>query len=90
MIVMRLCGLPDGSKTEYDGEFLQHMDFEANGGRGVLVTTPYKYEAKKFRTMGDALDYYRQSPMNALLRKDGRPNRPLTGSNWEFVEEKDA
>lgn len=89
MIVMKLCGLPDGRPTEYDGEYLENFDFMANDGQGVIMTTPNLYEAKKFKNMGDALSYYRTSPLNRLLRPDGKPNRPLTGWNWEFADEKD-
>lgn len=84
MIIMELAGRPDGGTTAYDGQFLKDFDFEANDGRGSIQTTTKIEEAKRFNSIAEAFDFYRQSPSCKPLRPDGKPNRPLTATNWTF------
>jgi len=84
--VMQLLGMPDGSPTPYDGQYLKHFDFEAYNGVGLISMTPDLSEAKKFMDIGEALQYYRTSPKCRPLREDGKPNRPLTATNWTFQQ----
>jgi hypothetical protein len=81
--VMILRGTPDGGRTPYDGQFLKSFDFEAAGGRGEVVMTNQLDEAKVFPSAVDVFQFMRQVPECKPLREDGRPNRPLTATNWE-------
>lgn len=81
---MVLRGDARGNATPYDGQFLASFDFEAHGGRGEITTTPDEAQAKRFATAVEAFAFYRTSPTCRPLRADGKPNRPLTATNWEF------
>lgn len=82
---LRLLGSASTGPTPHDGEFLESMDFEAHGGRGEMVTTPDLAKAMRFDVHNDPLKFLARSPKCAPTRPDGRPNRPLTKMNWEFV-----
>lgn len=87
MIVMKNRGYPiAGMSTPHDGEYLKDMDFEAYDGRGHLVTTPDKADAKRFADPGEAFAFYKRVPECHPLRDDLQPNRPLTAFNWEFEQ----
>lgn len=83
-VVMKLCGDAFGLATPFDGELLADFDFEAHGGVGEIVTTRDVAGAKHFDTLMDAINFRNQSPKCQPLRPDGRPNRPLTSTNWSF------
>lgn len=83
--VMKLWGAADGSPTPGDGQYLKDFDFEADAGRGEITLTADIKQAKRFGQMADAIEFYRTSPKCKPLRPDGRPNRPLTATNWEFL-----
>jgi len=84
MTVIRIMGLADGRPCPAAGEFIASMDFEAHGGRGDLVTTPHLANAKHFKDMGEAFNFWRASPANKPTREDGQPNRPLTAYTVAF------
>lgn len=65
-----------------DGQYLKAMDFEAHGGTGEITLTSNLQEAMKFAGLVEAHAFYKTSPQ---CRTDGKPNRPLTAANWEFV-----
>jgi hypothetical protein len=77
---MQLCGLPDGGRTPYDGQYLKDFDFE----RELADMTPDIEHAKRFPTFADALSYRNMVPASKPLRHDLQPNRPLSATNWEF------
>lgn len=83
-VVMRVCGKADGSPTPHDGQYLKAFDFEAHGGQGEIVMTPNLAEARRFPTFADAITFWKTVPECKPLREDGRPNRPLTATNWSF------
>ncbi len=82
-IVMRLVGAPSGP-TGWDGCFLVGFDFEAAGGIGEIEMASDIADARRFADMAEAIAFYRQSPQCRPLRPDGKPNRPLTATHWEF------
>lgn len=87
-IVMRLCGqatMFGTAPTPFDGQFLLSFDFEADGGRGLIDMTTDQDQAKRFADMAEAVAFYQTSPKCKPVRDDGRPNRPLTATNWEFL-----
>lgn len=85
MIALILHGSASTGPTPYDGQFLKAMDFEAFDGRGELTTTADIGEAKLFADLTEAFEFYRHVPKCKPWREDGKPNRPLTASNWEFA-----
>lgn len=68
------------------------MDFDPNfggnqhRGRGLLLSSPDKEDAKTFRNMEEALTFWRQQSETVPLRDDGEPNRPLTAYNISLEE----
>lgn len=84
-VAMRQHGAADGRSLPGDGQYLQSFDFEAHNGRGEISHTPNLAEAMIFADMVAAFEFYRRSPSCRPTRADGKPNRPLTAANWEFV-----
>lgn len=83
-VVMILSGMPDGRSTGRDGQYLRDFDFEAGDGRGMIALTSDIKKAKRFRNGMDAFQFYQRTPQCKPIREDGKPNRPLTATNWEF------
>lgn len=83
--VMQLWGSPQGP-TPYDGQYLRDFDFEAADGRGEILMTPKIEEAKRFADLAEAIAYRQRCPVCRPIREDGQPNRPLTATNWSFVD----
>lgn len=73
--IIQLMELATGEPDPAGGEYVKEYDPTAYAGRGYLVTTPDKAQARRFPDGGAATEYWRQS---AGIRPDGRPNRPLT------------
>lgn len=88
--LMRVAGYPDGRSTPHDGEFLRSVNLEANHGFGLISTTPNPRHARKFQSLEEGFGLMRSSPLGRLFRPDGKPNRPLTATNWEFIKEEDV
>ena len=84
-IVMRLFGDARGWATPGDGQYLKEFDFEAHDGRGEIVMTPDPNEAMRFPGMPEAFAFYHTQPLCKPLRDDGKPNKPLTATHWEFT-----
>jgi len=87
MIVMILRGDSLGEPTGYDGQYLKDFDFEAYSGQGMISMTPDLAQAKRFASVFDAWEFRKRQPVCRPLRPDGLPNRPLTATTWEFVDE---
>lgn len=83
-IIMQQHGDSRGNPLPHDGEYLQHMDFEAYAGRGAITLTPDPAKAMHFASTGEAFEFWKRSPKCRPIRPDGQPNRPLTGANWQF------
>ncbi len=82
---MRLWEMPSGQTPE-GGQYLRDFDFEAHNGRGEITLTRDAAEAMRFPDSAAAFAYYRRSPECRPIRADGKPNRPLTATNWEFLD----
>ena len=74
-----LVSMADG-KTEGVpvGWYLASYSPEARGGEGEARWTPDPAQALTFASAEDAVACYRAVPSNRPVRRDGRPNRPLT------------
>jgi len=88
--VLQVQGLPDGSPTPVDGEYLKFFDFEFDNGRGRGEFTTDINTALQFDDMEAALAFYKTQPKCKPLRWDGRPNRPLTATNVLFEPVKES
>lgn len=82
-VVLKSFGTAHGD-MRYAGQYLQAFDFEAGNGRGLIDMTSDIQKAKVFADMTEAFEFYRHVPKCKPWREDGKPNRPLTASNWEF------
>lgn len=74
-----LVSMADG-KTEGVpvGWYLASYSPEARGGEGEARWTPDPAHALAFDSAEDAVACYCAVPSNRPVRRDGRPNRPLT------------
>lgn len=83
-VMKAICGAL-GEYRPFDGQYLKAFDFEAHDGQGLIDMTPNIDEAMKFETFTDAFNFARTSPKCKPIRPDGKPNRPLTATTWEFA-----
>ncbi|APZ81802.1 hypothetical protein vBEliSR6L_37 [Erythrobacter phage vB_EliS_R6L] len=87
-VVMILAGFVDPAghmqATPYDGQYLRDFDFEAHDGVGEIAMTPDIQQAKQFADLAEAVEYRSRTPKCRPRRADGKPNRPLTATNWEM------
>ena len=79
------------SPPEIEDQYLVSFDFDAFSGNGYGEFTWDAAMAKGFKTLRDAMEFWRTQSTVKPLRPDGQPNRPLTGSTISVfkVEEKD-
>lgn len=81
MFIMKIVGMANGNWCGIAGTYLKEMDFEAHQGRGFLLSTPNKKDAKVFKDNQELIKYWRTTSKTQPLRPDGYPNRPLTAFN---------
>jgi hypothetical protein len=86
MLVMQVWGDAFGRPTGWDGQFIVAFDFEAFGGQGEGRFTPDIAKARRFETMEAVHGFYNTVPLCQPLRIDGRPNKPLTSTNWQVFD----
>jgi hypothetical protein len=72
---------------EIAGQFLVAFDFEAENGKGWGLFTHCLWCAKRFPTATSAMQFFRRQSKSKPYRPDGQPNRPLTASTVEIVQE---
>jgi hypothetical protein len=68
------------SPPEVEGEYLVAFDFDAMNGVGYGIFTDVLELAMRFKTLRDAMEFWRTQSTVRPLRPDGKPNRPLTAS----------
>lgn len=83
-VVMRIW-----TPEEVAGEYLMSFDFDAFGGKGFGMFTDKVKQAKRFRDMKEAMEFWKTTSTVQPVRRDGRPNRPLTASSVELVKLKE-
>jgi hypothetical protein len=88
--VMQLWGDAMGQPLPADGQYLQDFDFEAHDGQGEITMTPNIEDAKGFPSFVEAHAFWKRSPECRPVRLDGKPNRPLTATTWQFINRDDA
>jgi len=79
------------SPPDVEDQYLVSFDFDALGGRGWGIFSDKPEHAMRFKTLRDALEFWRTQSTVKPLRPDGKPNRPLTASTISVfkVEEND-
>lgn len=60
------------------GWWLEGCDVDADNGRGTVSFVPDIGRAKSFATAAEAAAYWQRVSTVRPLRRDGKPNRPLT------------
>jgi hypothetical protein len=76
--VIKIVERADQGPTAAGGCFVKSMDFDAHEGRGDLVVTTRRGDAKEFPDAREAMVYWQTISEAVPLRPDGKPNRPLT------------
>lgn len=85
-VVIKIVGDSLGRPTSHDGKYVLEfragtMDRHGVLHGGILRSSPERFEALKFPSALEALEFWRQA--NGL-RPDGKPNRPLTAFTIEI------
>jgi hypothetical protein len=83
--VIQIASLIDGTRTPFDGQYVVEYDpgrqgFEPGTGKPMLchlVTTPDIESATRYTKL-EALALWRAVDPEHPVRRDGKPNRPLT------------
>jgi len=80
------------SPAEIEDQYLVSFDFDAMCGIGFGIFTDKPEHAMRFKTLRDAMEFWRTQSTVKPLRPDGEPNRPLTASTVSIfkLEEKDS
>lgn len=68
------------SPPEIEDQYLVSFDFDAMNGMGFGIFTDRPELAMRFKTLRDAMEFWRTQSTVKPLRPDGKPNRPLTAS----------
>jgi hypothetical protein len=88
--VLQVVEFANGAPCPIAGQYLKSFDFNAHRGRGYGYFTRDIREAMTFADVGEALEFWRTVSTDYPVRKDGKPNRPLTSTTCQIVNlEKD-
>jgi hypothetical protein len=68
------------SPPEIEDQYLVSFDFDAMNGCGFGIFSDKAEHAMRFKTLRDAMEFWRTTSTVKPLRPDGKPNRPLTAS----------
>jgi hypothetical protein len=75
---------PNADSPAPSGLYLASYDPEGNAGQGAAAWTDDPDLALQFPTMADANACYMAVPASRPVRRDGKPNRPLTAFSVMF------
>ena len=78
--IIRIIGLANGHECDFANQFIEAFDFD-DGEYGSGLFTHDPTAAKKFDSKAEAFTYLRTQSQSHPLRRDGMPNRPLTGAH---------
>ena len=84
--ILRCLGWANGLACPHEGHYVESGDHDAYNGQGYFTFTPNVNDAKRFPSIGAALDYWRKQSTARPLRPDGKPNRPLSAIHAEILE----
>lgn len=80
--------LATGTRSEFEGMYVQSVDFEADMTLPNAVLGWFTEDidkAKRFKDLGEALEYWKTERKRDGLRPDGKPNRPLTAFTISII-----
>ena len=87
MKVIRVVEFASGADCPIAGQYLESFDFEAHDGRGFGTFTAVAARAMKFPGAAEAWAFWGTRSKTRPTRGDGKPNRPLTATTIEIVDE---
>ena len=85
--VIQIASLIDGTRTPFDGQYVVEYDPDrapASPCCAHLVTTPDIESATRYTKL-EALELWRKVDPEHPLRRDGKPNRPLTAFSVAII-----
>jgi hypothetical protein len=85
--VIRVVGFASGRPCPVGGLYLKSFDFDAANGLGYGEFTFDPADAMSFPDAGAALTFWNTQSKVRPNRSDGEPNRPLTCTTVEIVDD---
>jgi hypothetical protein len=83
---IRIIHLANGRPSSADGMWVKSYTPDGFGGRGDLVLTENKHQAKVYPDAVAAMeDWKRVSSTHPTRPGDGKPNRPMTAFTIEVI-----
>jgi hypothetical protein len=84
--VIRIIERADGVRdVTCEGRFLREYTPDGYEGRGRVTFTIDVHQARLFRDLHEAMECWRSVSRTHPLRRDGKPNRPLTIYTCEML-----
>lgn len=83
-VIVQCMGSASGARLGVEGQWLKGYDLERHGGIGWVDFTKDRAQAMRFDDLAAFHAVYKSSPKCKPIREDGRPNRPLTATNWNI------
>ena len=77
-VLLRIVGGANGAPCPEAGCYVRRYSADGYGGRGCLLLTPQVEHAHHYPSFIDALEEWRRVSATHPVRKDGKPNRPLS------------
>lgn len=86
MFVIQFVALALGGRSNIKvGDYLMRADPDAFEGRGLAEWTSNLADAMKFDSFAAATEVWKAQSTKQPLRRDGKPNRPLTAYTVEIT-----
>jgi hypothetical protein len=87
--IIQIIGLASGEPSEADGQYVRGYTPDGHDGRGDLVLTRHRGQAKRYPSTAAAMSELRRVSATHPTRVDGKPNRPLSAFNVSIEEDDD-
>lgn len=85
-VVIRAVGFANGVPCPHRGWYVKSFDFDAHDGQGYGEFTSDIEEAMQFKDFAKAYAFWSTQSKVNKIRKDGRPNKPMTCLSIEVVD----
>ena len=85
VVVVR--GLADGGRTPHDDRYVVRWNQHTRFGTCDIDTTAEREKAKHFTNAGEVFAQWKTTSQVQPRRRDGKPNRPLTGLTIEIIKD---
>lgn len=87
MTLLQILSRADGLPSGVDGQYVKSYTADGNEGRGDLVLTRHRGQAKRYPSKLAAMSEWKRVSSTHPTRDDGRPNRPLTAFTVTVIED---